>query len=98
MNASRWMMWRHVMIPSMIPWLLASIRIGIGMALVGAVVGELIGASQGLGWYVSSSSSIYDMTGAFTALVVLMILAMIFNFALSLLEKRLMFWRPSVSS
>ena len=93
MNASRLMILRHVMIPSLIPWLLAAVRIGIGMALVGAVVGELIGSSRGLGWYVSSASSTYDMTGAFTALVVLTVLAMLFNVVLSTIERKLLFWR-----
>jgi NitT/TauT family transport system permease protein len=93
MNASRLMILRHVMMPSLIPWLLAAIRIGIGMALVGAVVGELIGSSRGLGWYVSSASSTYDMTGAFTALVVLTVLAMLFNVVLSTIERKFLFWR-----
>jgi len=93
MNASRLMILRHVMMPSLIPWLLAAVRIGIGMALVGAVVGELIGSSRGLGWYVSSASSLYDMTGAFTALVVLTLLAMLFNVVLSMIERKLLFWR-----
>ncbi len=93
MNASRGALMRYVIIPSLIPWLLTAIRIGIGMALVGAVVGELIGSSKGLGWYVSFASGVYDMTGAMTALVVLMILAMIFNGILVVLEKRVMGWR-----
>jgi NitT/TauT family transport system permease protein len=93
MHASRWALLRYVVIPSLVPWLLTSVRIGIGMALVGAVVGELIGSSKGLGWYISYASSVYDMTGAFTALVVLTILAMLFNLVLSLLERRLLFWR-----
>ena len=95
MNASRSALMRYVIIPSLVPWLLTAIRIGIGMALVGAVVGELIGSSKGLGWYVSFASGVYDMTGAMTALVVLMVLAMIFNGVLVVLEKRVMGWRRS---
>jgi NitT/TauT family transport system permease protein len=93
MNASRSALMRYVIIPSLIPWLLTAVRIGIGMALVGAVVGELIGSSKGLGWYVSFASGVYDMTGAITALTVLMILAMVFNGILVVLEKRVMGWR-----
>ncbi len=95
MNASRGALMRYVIIPSLIPWLLTAIRIGIGMALVGAVVGELIGSSKGLGWYVSFASGTYDMTGAMTALTVLMILAMVFNGVLVLLERRVLSWRRS---
>jgi len=93
MKASRNAMLRYVIIPSLIPWLFAAIRIGIGMALIGAVVGEMVGASRGLGWYVSWTSGIYDMAGSITALVILMILAMIFNWVLAALERRLMHWR-----
>ena len=95
MNASRGALMRYVIIPSLIPWLLTAVRIGIGMALVGAVVGELIGSSKGLGWYVSFASGVYDMTGAITALTVLMILAMVFNGILVVLERRVMGWRRS---
>ena len=77
--------------------------IGIGMALVGAVVGEMIGASRGLGWYVNHTSGVYDMTGSITALVTLMMLAMVFNGVLGLVERRVLRWRrtaetPSISS
>jgi NitT/TauT family transport system permease protein len=93
MNASRTAMVRHVVIPSLVPWIFASVRIGIGMAMIGAVVAELIGSSRGLGWYVMRSTGTYDMTGSITALVVLMILAMIFNWMLSAVEARALRWR-----
>ncbi len=93
MNASRAAMLRHVVIPSLVPWIFASVRIGIGMAMIGAVVAELIGSSRGLGWYVMRSTGTYDMTGSITALVVLMILAMIFNWMLSVVEARALRWR-----
>jgi len=93
MNASRMAMLRHVIVPSLVPWLLTAVRIGIGMALVGAVVGEMIGASRGLGWYVNHTSGVYDMTGSITALVILMLLAMIFNGVLGLIERKVLHWR-----
>jgi len=95
MNASRSAMLRYVIVPSLVPWIFASIRIGIGMALIGAVVAELVGSSRGLGWYVMHSTGTYDMTGSITALVVLMIMAIIFNWALTTFEKRMMRWRRS---
>lgn len=98
MNASRNALLRYVVIPTLVPWLFAAIRIGIGMALIGAVVGEMIGASKGLGWYVSWTSGVYDMTGSITALVILMILAMAFNWILAILERRLLHWRHSAES
>ena len=89
-------MLRHVTIPSLIPWLLASTKIGIGLALTGAVVGELVGASEGLGWYITNSLNVIDMTGAVTALLIMAIVAMLMYYAVLLLERRLLAWRPEV--
>ncbi|HEX5305701.1 MAG TPA: ABC transporter permease [Dyella sp.] len=93
MRANRWDMLRYVVIPSLVPWLLASIKIGIGLALTGAVVGELVGASAGLGWYITNSLNIIDMTGAVTALLVMGVLAMLMYYVVLILERRLLGWR-----
>jgi len=93
MRASRWDMLRHVVFPSLVPWLLASVKIGIGLALTGAVVGELVGASAGLGWYITNSLNVIDMTGAVTALLIMAVLAMLMYYAVLILERRLLFWR-----
>jgi NitT/TauT family transport system permease protein len=98
MNASRGAMVRYVVVPSLVPWLLAAVRIGIGMALIGAVVGEMVGSARGLGWYVMHTSGVYDIAGSITALAILMILAMIFNGALALLERRMLHWRRGAES
>lgn len=94
MRASRWQMLRHVTIPSLVPWLLAATKIGIGLALTGAVVGELVGSSAGLGWYITNSLNVIDMTGAVTALLVMAIVAMAMYYAVLLIERRLLVWRP----
>jgi NitT/TauT family transport system permease protein len=94
MRANRWQMMRHVMIPSLIPWLLAATKIGIGLALTGAVVGELVGASAGLGWYITNSLNIIDMTGAVTALLVMAVVSMAMYYTVLLIERRLLAWRP----
>jgi len=98
MRASRWQMLRHVVIPSLIPWLLAATKIGIGLALTGAVVGELVGASAGLGWYITNSLNVIDMTGAVTALLVMAIVAMAMYYAVLLIERRLLAWRPQAAA
>ncbi len=98
MRASRWQMLRHVLIPSLIPWLLAATKIGIGLALTGAVVGELVGASAGLGWYITNSLNVIDMTGAVTALLIMAVVAMAMYYAVLLIERRLLAWRPQADS
>ncbi len=93
MRANRWQMLRHLIIPSLVPWLLAATKIGIGLALTGAVVGELVGASAGLGWYITNALNVIDMTGAVTALLVMAVVAMLMYYAVLLIERRLLAWR-----
>lgn len=95
MRAGRWDMLRHLIIPSLMPWLLAATKIGIGLALTGAVVGELVGASAGLGWYITNALNVIDMTGAVTALLVMAVLAMLMYYAVLLIERRLLAWRDN---
>jgi NitT/TauT family transport system permease protein len=94
MRAPKSYVLRKVTIPSIVPWLIASFRIGIGLSLVGAVVGELIGANRGLGWYVLRAGGQLDTTGVFTGLLVLMIVAMIANQIIFLIERKVTHWRP----
>jgi NitT/TauT family transport system permease protein len=95
MRAPRSYIMRKVTIPSIVPWLLASFRIGIGLSLVGAVVGELIGANRGLGWYVLRAGGQLDTTGVFTGLLVLMLMAMIANQIIFQIERKALHWRPA---
>ncbi|MFE8147460.1 ABC transporter permease [Brenneria goodwinii] len=93
MRAGRIYIARNVLFPAVVPWILASFRIGVGLALIGAVVGELIGSNRGLGWYIESSGGQLDTTGVFSGLVVLMLLAMLANYLIGFIEKRVIQWR-----
>src|SRR5262249_34391728 len=93
MRAGPLYLMRRVWLPAIVPWTIASARIGIGLALVGAVVGELIGANKGLGWYVNKSGGQLDTTGVFAGLTVLLILAILANHLIVLIEHRAMKWR-----
>ncbi|NDV88212.1 ABC transporter permease subunit [Aurantimonas aggregata] len=84
---------RTVLLPGIVPWILAAFRLGIGLSLIGAVVGELVGSSRGLGWYIQSSGGQLDTTGVFTGLTVLMIIAMLANQLIALFEKGVILWR-----
>ena len=93
MRAPRGYVIRRVQIPAILPWILAALRINVGLALVGSVLGELLGANRGLGWYVEFSGGRLDTTGVFTGLVALMVAAMIINEAVKWLERRLLPFR-----
>lgn len=95
MRASRRVMLRHVVIPSLLPWIVSAVKIGIGMALIGAVIGEFVGADKGLGWMVTNSLGNFNMTGAITALVIMAAIAMVLFYLVSGIERWLFRWRPA---
>jgi NitT/TauT family transport system permease protein len=78
---------RKVQLPSLVPWIFAALRISIGLALIGSVLGELLGANRGLGWYIEQSGSRLDTTGVFTGLFALMVIAVITNEGVKWLER-----------
>jgi NitT/TauT family transport system permease protein len=90
MRASRDYIFRRVQIPSILPWLIAAFRINVGLALIGSVIGELLGSNRGLGWYVEHSGGRLDTTGVFVGLIALMVLALAINETVSFAERRLL--------
>jgi len=95
MHASSWQIARRVTIPSTLPWIVAGVRIGLGMSLIGAVVGELVGSNRGVGYYVEAAAANFDTTGVFAGLVILMVLTIALNELMKLIEARLFRWRSS---
>lgn len=85
---------RRVQFPSIVPWLVNAARISVGLALIGSVLGELLGANRGLGWYVEHSGGRLDTTGVFAGLVALMVVAILFNSVVDLIEHLLVPTRP----
>lgn len=95
MRASRTYVTRKVLLPWLAPWIVAALRIGVGLSLIGAIVGELIGASSGLGWYIERAGGRLDTTGVFTGLVLLALVAVVGNLIVTRLEKHFSSWRRS---
>ena len=86
---------RSVVIPSAMSWILASLHVSFGFALVGAVVGEFLGAKQGIGLLISTAQGAFNASGVFAAMIVLAVVALLADFLLTSLEKRLLKWRPA---
>jgi len=84
-----------VVIPSAMSWILASLHVSFGFALVGAVVGEFLGAKEGIGLLISTAQGAFNASGVFAAMIVLAVVALAADFMLSSLEKRLLKWRPA---
>ncbi|AKJ69741.1 ABC transporter permease [Pandoraea thiooxydans] len=84
-----------VVIPSALSWILASLHVSFGFALVGAVVGEFLGSKQGIGLLISTAQGAFNASGVFAAMIVLAVVALAADYVLTSLEKRLLKWRPA---
>lgn len=84
-----------VVIPSAMSWILASLHVSFGFALVGAVVGEFLGAKQGMGLLISTAQGAFNASGVFAAMILLATVALVADFLLTRLENRLLKWRPA---
>lgn len=93
LGASKRQLARHVIIPSALTWILSSLHSSFGFALIGAVVGEFIGATEGLGYLIAQAQGAFDTTGVFAGMVILSITALIADWGVTKLEKRFIAWR-----
>jgi NitT/TauT family transport system permease protein len=84
---------RHVIIPSALSWILSSLHTSFGFALTGAVVGEFIGATKGLGFLISESQGAFDTTGVFAGMVLLSVTSLVADWLVTRLERRFVVWR-----
>jgi NitT/TauT family transport system permease protein len=84
----------EVIIPSALSWIIASLHISFGLALVGAVVGELFGATQGVGELIYSAEHNFNANGVFAGMLLLAAMALLAEAIITALENRLVRWRP----
>ena len=94
MGASKTQILRLVVIPAITPWLLAGLKSGIGMAFLGAVVGEYVGGNAGLGWMICSAAGLFETNRVFAALCALGMLVAAMNALFAVVERRFLRWRP----
>ena len=91
-GASRWNIFRMVIMPGSLPWIASAFRLNIGFAMIGAVVGEYISAEQGLGYYVYYSGTLYNLNAVLGGIIALMVMALVLDWLVGRVE-RLMTWR-----
>jgi NitT/TauT family transport system permease protein len=89
---------RHVYLPSAMSWVFSSLHTSVGFALVGAVVGEYLGSSAGLGYRIAQAEGVFDVTGVFSGMLVLTIFVVLVDLLVSAAERRLLVWRPPASA
>ena len=94
LGASKHQVTMTVVIPSALSWILASLHVSFGFALVGAVVGEFLGSKQGIGLLISTAQGAFNASGVFAAMIVLAVVALAADYLLTGLERRLLKWKP----
>ncbi|MFF4215834.1 ABC transporter permease [Streptomyces nondiastaticus] len=87
----------QVVIPSATSWIFTSLHVSFGFALIGAIVGEYIGATKGIGLLVSASQGTFNTAGVYAAMVILAVVALLAEGLLTFAEKRLFRWKPGGS-
>jgi len=94
LGASKWQVTRHVGLPSAFTWIVASLHVSFGFALIGAIVGEFLGGLQGLGELIKNAQGTFNANGVWAAMVIMGIIALIAEYFITRLENRLLRWRP----
>jgi NitT/TauT family transport system permease protein len=90
LGASRRQVFFKLVIPSVLPWIISSLRVNIGLALTGAVIGEFIASEQGLGRQILYASQVYDLALIWVAIVILATLSVVMYLTVGHLEKLLL--------
>jgi len=93
LQATRWQTLRYLELPAALPVFLGGLRIGATLSVIGAVVGEFVGAKSGLGFLVNVGRGVYDTSLVFVAVFTLIALALILYGSVALVEKRLLDWQ-----
>ena len=94
LGASDWQLTKAVIIPSAMSWIFASLHVSFGFAIIGAIVGEFVGSRYGIGLLINIAKGSFDAAGMYAAIVIVMVVALLAEYLMTLVENRLARWRP----
>src|SRR5467141_4301098 len=94
LGASPRQLLRHVYVPSAMSWVFASLHNAVGLAFVGAVVGEYLGSAQGVGYLILQAEGTFGINTVFAGIIVLTAFALVLDGIVGVIERRLMVWQP----
>lgn len=92
-NAKPGMIFRKLIVPGALPWIFSTLRVNIGFALIGAVVGEYIASQAGLGHEVFVAGSLFDLNTVWLGIIVLTLMATLLTWIVQLAEARIVSWK-----
>ena len=94
LGASHRQLLRHVYLPSATSWVFSSLHTSVGLAFVGAVVGEYLGSSRGVGYLILQAEGAFDINTVMAGILVLTAFALMLDAAVGRIERRLLKWQP----
>ena len=94
LGANRRQLLRHVYLPSATSWVFSSLHTSIGLAFVGAVVGEYLGSARGVGYLILQAEGTFDINTVMAGILVLTVFALVLDWIVGQVEQRLMKWQP----
>lgn len=92
LKASRWQTFTMVKLPTALPFIFAGLDVGIVLSVIGAIVGEFVGASGGLGYLLLVYNADLKIAAVFALLVILAAIGLLLHAAVRLVQRRVMFW------
>lgn len=97
-GASEWQIFRSVVFPSTVPFIITGLRLGVGRALVGVLVGELYAATAGIGFMITVAGATFQTDKVFVGILIFAITGVILTVILDRMERRFDKWRPKVGA
>lgn len=94
MGAKNHFITRRILLPASMTFIFAGLRVSIGLALIGTIVGEMIAGQFGLGQMIARAANMFDTAQVFGIIIVLCVLAVLLNELMKLAERRVMRWQP----
>jgi NitT/TauT family transport system permease protein len=95
LGASKRQVTRHVVMPSALSWITASMHVSFGFALIGAIVGEFLGSQHGMGLIIATAQGTFNPNGVYAAMVIIAVMALSAEWLITKMEDRLLNWRPT---
>jgi NitT/TauT family transport system permease protein len=97
-TASRWQIFRMVRLPQALPYILVSLDVAMVLSVIGALVGEFVGAQAGLGYLILQRNLYFDTAGEFAIILLISIMGVLLHLLMDFAHRRIVFWNPPSAS
>lgn len=93
-GSSDWQLFRDIILPTSLPYVLSGLRLGVGRAMVGVVVGEIYASSAGIGYLINVSGASFQTDRVFVGILVIAVVGLLLTWCIHAMERRVDKWRP----